>query len=101
MAVLQHGYYVLTLDTGKRMSRYGGRPHSLLMKCPVAPVLPSQELIQCDPEFIQVGDQQMMKLLLSFLDILHSEIFVCLQVTRQLPRDNWDNEVLLRLTLRP
>ncbi|XP_075897792.1 ciliated left-right organizer protein containing ZP-N domains homolog isoform X2 [Nelusetta ayraudi] len=69
----QHGYYVLTLDTGKRMSRYGGRPHSLLMKCPVAPVLPSQELIQCDPEFIQV--------------------------TRQLPRDNWDNELQWSLSL--
>lgn len=60
LSVLQHGDYVLTLDTVKRMSRNGGRPHSLLMKCPVALGVPSQELIQCDPEFIQVGDQQMM-----------------------------------------
>lgn len=48
------------------------------MKCPVALEVPSQELIQCDPEFIQVGDQQMMKLLLSFLDIYIHMFFVCL-----------------------
>lgn len=78
---LQHGYYVLTLDTKKRMSCYEGRRLSLLMKCPIVPVLPRQESIQCDPEFIQVGNQKMMKLLLS-LFFIKCYIQRCLYIRR-------------------
>ncbi|XP_049436972.1 uncharacterized protein C1orf127 homolog isoform X2 [Epinephelus fuscoguttatus] len=69
----QHGYHVLTLNLVKRISRFGGRPHSFLMKCPVVSVLPSREKIQCDPEYIQV--------------------------TRQVPSDNWHNELQWSLSL--
>ncbi|XP_044068053.1 uncharacterized protein C1orf127 homolog isoform X2 [Siniperca chuatsi] len=50
----QHGYHVLTLNLVKRINRFGGRPHSFMMKCPVVPVLPSREQIQCGPEYIQL-----------------------------------------------
>lgn len=54
MLIAQQGYHVLTLNLVKRISRFGGRPHSVMMKCPVVSVLPSREQIQCDPEYIQV-----------------------------------------------
>ncbi|XP_056279820.1 uncharacterized protein C1orf127 homolog [Pseudoliparis swirei] len=44
-----------------------------MMKCPVVSVLPSREQIQCDPE--------------------------CIQVTRQVPHDNWNNELHWSLSL--
>ncbi|XP_029291570.1 ciliated left-right organizer protein containing ZP-N domains homolog isoform X2 [Cottoperca gobio] len=69
----QHGYHVLTLNLVKRINRFGGRPHSFMMKCPLVSVLPSREQIQCDPEYIQV--------------------------TRQVPYDNWDNELQWSLSL--
>ncbi|KAI3357349.1 hypothetical protein L3Q82_015781 [Scortum barcoo] len=69
----QHGYHVLTLNLVKRVHRFGGRPHSFTMKCPVVSVVPSREQIQCDPDYIQV--------------------------TRQVPFDNWDNELHWSLSL--
>ncbi|XP_075950914.1 ciliated left-right organizer protein containing ZP-N domains homolog isoform X2 [Anarhichas minor] len=69
----RNGYHVLTLHLLKRINRFGGRPHSFMMKCPVVSVLPSREQIQCDPEFIQV--------------------------TRQVPYDNWDNKLHWSLSL--
>ncbi|XP_073327059.1 uncharacterized protein ciroz [Pagrus major] len=69
----QHGYHVLTLNLVKRINRFGGRPHSLMMKCPMVPVLPSREQIQCDPDYIQV--------------------------TRPVPYDSWDNELHWSLSL--
>ncbi|KAE8293326.1 hypothetical protein D5F01_LYC08435 [Larimichthys crocea] len=69
----EQGYHVLTLNLVKRISRFGGRPHSVMMKCPVVSVLPSREQIQCDPEYIQV--------------------------TRKVPHGNWDNELHWSLSL--
>ncbi|KAI4823273.1 hypothetical protein KUCAC02_011868 [Chaenocephalus aceratus] len=69
----QDGHHVLTLNLVKRINRFGGRPHSVLMKCPLGSVLPSREKIQCDPEYIQV--------------------------TRQVAYDNWDNELQWSLSL--
>ncbi|XP_063745943.1 uncharacterized protein C1orf127 homolog [Eleginops maclovinus] len=69
----QNGYHVLTLNLVKRINRFGGRPHSFMMKCPLVSVLPSREKIQCDPEYIQV--------------------------TRQVAFDNWDNELQWSLSL--
>ncbi|XP_044206821.1 uncharacterized protein C1orf127 homolog [Thunnus albacares] len=69
----QHSFHVLTLNLVKRISRFGGRPHSFMMKCPVVSVLPSREHIQCDPDYIQV--------------------------TRQVPYDNWNNELHWSLSL--
>ncbi|XP_076597810.1 ciliated left-right organizer protein containing ZP-N domains homolog [Chaetodon auriga] len=69
----QHGYHILTLNLVRRINRFGGRPHSFIMKCPVVSMLPCREQIQCDPEFIQV--------------------------TRQVPYDNWDNELHWSLSL--
>ncbi|KAM8863819.1 uncharacterized protein ciroz [Spinachia spinachia] len=69
----RNSHHVLKLNLVKRINRYGGRPYSFTMKCPVASVLPSREQIQCDPE--------------------------CIQVTRQLPCDNWDNELHWSLSL--
>ncbi|XP_045912924.1 uncharacterized protein C1orf127 homolog [Micropterus dolomieu] len=69
----QHGYNILTLNLVKRINRFGGRPHSFVMKCPVVSVLPSREQIQCDSEYIQV--------------------------TRQVPYDNWDKELHWSLSL--
>ncbi|XP_047459705.1 uncharacterized protein C1orf127 homolog [Mugil cephalus] len=51
----QHGFNVLTLNLTERITRFGGRPHSLMMKCPVASVLQSREKIQCDPDYIQLN----------------------------------------------
>uniref|UniRef100_A0A8C4IL23 Si:ch211-129o18.4 n=1 Tax=Dicentrarchus labrax TaxID=13489 RepID=A0A8C4IL23_DICLA len=69
----QSGYHVLTLNLVKRINRFGGRPHSFMMKCPFVSVLPSREQLQCDPEYIQV--------------------------TRQVPYDNWHNELHWSLSL--
>ncbi|XP_035807352.2 uncharacterized protein C1orf127 homolog [Amphiprion ocellaris] len=68
----QHGFNILTLNLVKRMNRFEGRPHSLVMKCPVVSIQ-SGEQIQCDPEYIQV--------------------------IRQVPRGNWDNELPWSLSL--
>lgn len=54
LCIFQDGHHVLTLNLVKRINRFGGRPHSVLMKCPLGSVLPSREKIQCDPEYIQV-----------------------------------------------
>ncbi|XP_029912366.1 ciliated left-right organizer protein containing ZP-N domains homolog [Myripristis murdjan] len=70
----QDGYNVLMLNLVKRISRFGGRADRLMMKCPVVSVFPNREHIQCDPEYIQV--------------------------TRQLPRDNWDKQLDWSLSLR-
>ncbi|MCJ8741525.1 hypothetical protein PDJAM_G00071630 [Pangasius djambal] len=64
----EHGHYVIVLNLMKRISRFGGRTHNYVMKCPVVPPPPNTEHIQCDPDFIQV--------------------------TRQIPVDSWNNEVL-------
>ncbi|XP_076019556.1 ciliated left-right organizer protein containing ZP-N domains homolog [Genypterus blacodes] len=70
----QHGYNVLTLNLVKRINGFGGRAHTVMMKCPVVSVVPDKEHIQCDPEFIQV--------------------------TRQIPHDSWNNELPWSLSLR-
>ncbi|XP_029012017.1 uncharacterized protein C1orf127 homolog [Betta splendens] len=70
----QHSFHVLKMNLVKRTSRFGGRAHSLLMTCPVVSVLPNMEHIQCDPEYIQV--------------------------IRQVPFDNWDNELHWSLSSR-
>lgn len=55
IVTVQHSFYILTLNLVKRINRLGGRPHSFIMSCPVASVLPNREQIQCDPEYIQVS----------------------------------------------
>ncbi|XP_037335498.2 uncharacterized protein C1orf127 homolog [Pungitius pungitius] len=69
----QNSHHVLKLNLAKRINRFGGRPYSFTMKCPVASVLPSREQIKCDPESIQV--------------------------TRQVPYDNWNNKLHWWLSL--
>ncbi|CAB1446145.1 unnamed protein product [Pleuronectes platessa] len=69
----QRGFHVLTLNLVKRITRFGGRRHSFIMTCPVVSVLPAREEIQCDPENIQV--------------------------IRQVPHDNWNNELQWDLSL--
>ncbi|XP_026188653.1 ciliated left-right organizer protein containing ZP-N domains homolog isoform X2 [Mastacembelus armatus] len=70
----EHGFHVLMLILAKRINQFGGRPHSFIMMCPVVSVLPNKEQIQCDPEYIQV--------------------------IRQVPYDNWKNELHWSLSLR-
>ncbi|KAB5546178.1 hypothetical protein PHYPO_G00069110 [Pangasianodon hypophthalmus] len=70
----EHGHYVIVLNLMKRISRFGGRTHNYVMKCPVVPPPPNTEHIQCDPDFIQV--------------------------TRQIPVDSWNNELKWSLALR-
>ncbi|KAM9445359.1 uncharacterized protein C1orf127 [Clarias gariepinus] len=70
----EHGHYVIVLNLMKRISRFGGRTHNYVMKCPVVPSPPNTEHIQCDPDFIQV--------------------------TRQIPVDSWNNELRWSLALR-
>ncbi|XP_060749347.1 uncharacterized protein C1orf127 homolog isoform X1 [Tachysurus vachellii] len=70
----EHGHYVIVLNLMKRISRFGGRTHNYVMKCPVVPALPNTEHIQCDPDFIQV--------------------------TRVIPLDSWNNELRWSLALR-
>ncbi|XP_019944565.2 uncharacterized protein C1orf127 homolog [Paralichthys olivaceus] len=69
----QQGFHALTLNLVKRINRFGGRGHSFIMTCPVVSVLPNREKIQCDPENIQV--------------------------IRQVPHDNWNNELQWSLSL--
>ncbi|XP_030279101.1 ciliated left-right organizer protein containing ZP-N domains homolog [Sparus aurata] len=69
----QHGYHVLPLNLVRRINRFGGRPRTLLMTCPMVPVLLSREQIHCDPDYIQV--------------------------TRPVPYDSWDNELHWSLSL--
>ncbi|XP_026222676.1 uncharacterized protein C1orf127 homolog isoform X2 [Anabas testudineus] len=69
----QHSFHVLKLNLVKRINRFGHRPHSFIMTCPVVSVVPNREQIQCDPEYIQV--------------------------IRQVPYDNWNNELHWSLSL--
>uniref|UniRef100_A0A3Q0R1V4 Si:ch211-129o18.4 n=1 Tax=Amphilophus citrinellus TaxID=61819 RepID=A0A3Q0R1V4_AMPCI len=69
----QDGFNVLTLNLGKRINRYGSRPHSFTVKCPEISVLQSREQIRCDPEYIQV--------------------------IREVPYGNWDSELQWSLCL--
>ncbi|KAJ8371078.1 hypothetical protein SKAU_G00111060 [Synaphobranchus kaupii] len=71
---LEHGNYVLVLNLLKRISRFGGRTSSFVMKCPMAIVPLSAEHIYCDPNVIQV--------------------------TRQMPLDSWNNKLQWSLALR-
>ncbi|XP_026872136.2 uncharacterized protein C1orf127 homolog isoform X2 [Electrophorus electricus] len=70
---LEHGHYVMPLNLLKRISRFGGRMRSYVMKCPVLAAPLSSEHIQCDPDFIQV--------------------------TRLIPVDSWNNELSWSLAL--
>ncbi|KAG7323641.1 hypothetical protein KOW79_013343 [Hemibagrus wyckioides] len=70
----EHGHYVMVLNLIKRISRFGGRTHNYVMKCPVVPAPPNTEHIHCDPDFIQVA--------------------------REIPVDSWNNELRWSLALR-
>ncbi|XP_016368679.1 uncharacterized protein C1orf127-like isoform X5 [Sinocyclocheilus rhinocerous] len=70
---LEHGNYVIVLNLLKRVSRLGGRTQKFLMKCPAVLAPPNREYIQCDSDFIQV--------------------------TREIPVDNWNNELDWSLAL--
>ncbi|RXN11758.1 hypothetical protein ROHU_029907 [Labeo rohita] len=71
---LEHGNYVIVLNLLKRVSRFGGRTEKFMMKCPAVLAPPNREYIQCDSDFIQV--------------------------TREIPVDNWNNELDWSLALR-
>ncbi|XP_066528465.1 uncharacterized protein C1orf127 homolog [Hoplias malabaricus] len=71
---LEHGHYVIALNLVKRISRFGGKTHNYVMKCPVVEAALNREYIQCDPDFIQV--------------------------TRQMPLDSWNHELTWFLALR-
>ncbi|KAK7129047.1 hypothetical protein R3I94_017310 [Phoxinus phoxinus] len=71
---LEHGSYVIVLNLLKRVSRFGGRTQKFMMKCPAVLAPPNREYIQCDSDFIQV--------------------------TREIPVDNWSNELDWSLALR-
>ncbi|KAG9269728.1 hypothetical protein AMEX_G16790 [Astyanax mexicanus] len=71
---LERGHYVIALNLMKRISRFGGRAHNYVMKCPVVAAPPNREHIQCDPDFIQV--------------------------TREIPMDSWNNELTWSIALR-
>ncbi|KAK2885488.1 hypothetical protein Q8A67_016325 [Cirrhinus molitorella] len=71
---LEHGNYVIVLNLLKRVSRFGGRTQKFMMKCPAVLAPPNREYIQCDSDFIQV--------------------------TREIPVDNWNNELDWSLALR-
>ncbi|XP_043080540.1 uncharacterized protein C1orf127 homolog isoform X2 [Puntigrus tetrazona] len=70
---LEHDNYVIVLNLLKRVSRFGGRTQKFLMKCPAVLAPPNREYIQCDSDFIQV--------------------------TREIPVDNWNNELDWSLAL--
>ncbi|XP_016112431.1 uncharacterized protein C1orf127-like isoform X2 [Sinocyclocheilus grahami] len=70
---LEHCNYVIVLNLLKRLSRLGGRTQKFLMKCPAVLAPPNREYIQCDSDFIQV--------------------------TREIPVDNWNNELDWSLAL--
>ncbi|XP_005733117.1 uncharacterized protein ciroz [Pundamilia nyererei] len=69
----QNGFNVLTLNLVRRMNRFGSQHHSFTMKCPVMSVVQSREQILCDPEYVQV--------------------------IREIPYGNWDNELQWSLCL--
>ncbi|XP_067302066.1 uncharacterized protein C1orf127 homolog [Pseudorasbora parva] len=71
---LEHGSYVIVLNLQKRVSRFGGRTQTFMMRCPAVLAPPNREHIQCDSNFIQV--------------------------TREIPVDNWNNELDWSLALR-
>ncbi|XP_073795230.1 uncharacterized protein C1orf127 homolog isoform X2 [Danio rerio] len=71
---LEHGNYVIVLNLLKRVSRFGGRTQKFMMKCPAVLAPPNREYIQCDSDSIQV--------------------------TREIPVDNWNNELDWSLALR-
>ncbi|KAJ8378899.1 hypothetical protein AAFF_G00233330 [Aldrovandia affinis] len=50
----EHGDFVIVLNLLKRVGRFGGRPNTFAMKCPVATAPPSAEHIRCNPNFIQL-----------------------------------------------
>uniref|UniRef100_A0A3Q4GNT3 Si:ch211-129o18.4 n=1 Tax=Neolamprologus brichardi TaxID=32507 RepID=A0A3Q4GNT3_NEOBR len=68
-----NGFNVLTLNLVRRMNRFGSQHHSFTMKCPVMSVVQSREQIHCDPEYVQV--------------------------IREIPYGNWDNELQWSLCL--
>ncbi|XP_016333790.1 uncharacterized protein LOC107681931 [Sinocyclocheilus anshuiensis] len=70
---LENGNYVIVLNLLKRVSRLGGRTQKFLMKCPAVLAPPNREYIQCDSDFIQV--------------------------TREIPVDNWNKELDWSLAL--
>ncbi|XP_065141646.1 uncharacterized protein ciroz [Paramisgurnus dabryanus] len=70
---LEHGNYVIVLNLPKRINRFGGRTQTFTMKCPAVLTPPYREYIKCDSEFIQV--------------------------TREIPMDNWNNELDWSLAL--
>ncbi|XP_026055830.1 uncharacterized protein ciroz isoform X2 [Carassius auratus] len=70
---LEHGNYMIVLNLLKRVSRLGGRTQKFLMKCPAVLAPPNREYIKCDSDFIQV--------------------------TREIPVDNWNNELDWSLAL--
>ncbi|XP_051947718.1 uncharacterized protein C1orf127 homolog [Xyrauchen texanus] len=71
---LEQGNYVIVLNLLKRVSRFGGRTQKFMMKCPAVPAPPNREYIQCDSDFIQV--------------------------TREIPVNNWNIELDWSLALR-
>ncbi|XP_057175835.1 uncharacterized protein C1orf127 homolog [Triplophysa rosa] len=72
--LLEHGNYVIVLNLLKRVNRFGGRTQTFTMKCPAVLSPPNRVYIKCDTEFIQV--------------------------TREIPKDNWNNELDWSLALR-
>ncbi|XP_023649457.2 uncharacterized protein C1orf127 homolog isoform X2 [Paramormyrops kingsleyae] len=71
---LEQGNYIISLNLMKRTSRFGGWSNGFVMKCPLVTAPPSGEHIHCDPDFIEV--------------------------TRQVPTDNWSNQLPWSLALR-
>ncbi len=66
------------------------------MKCPAVLAPPNKEYIQCDSDFIQVGiewcDHSFFFCLFFFFSSLF--FFFAFKVTREIPVDNWNNEVI-------
>ncbi|XP_048860946.1 uncharacterized protein C1orf127 homolog isoform X2 [Brienomyrus brachyistius] len=71
---LEQGNYIISLNLMTRTSRFGGWSNGFVMKCPRVTAPPSGEHIHCDPDFIEV--------------------------TRQIPTDNWNNQLPWSLALR-
>lgn len=100
----QNGNYVIVLNLLKRVSRFGGRTQKVLMKCPAVSTPPNREYIRCDSDFIQVRiewcDNYFLWLVLFFLPSfkkIKNTFCVCVcvfKVTREIPVDNWNNEVI-------
>lgn len=96
----QHGNYVIVMNLLKRVSRFGGRTQKFLMKCPAVLAPPNREYIQCDSDFIQVRiewcDKSFFFFACSFFSIPFFFYFFsfAFKVTREIPVDNWNNEVI-------